>query len=172
MICSSVFRHQRLYSLLDRFRLMVAPDTTSPTPVVTSHPLDGEGQPALETVVLDKVRLCLEISLLKESFAPCKIFGQWFFLCYSIFFLSITVVFDCTTVVISRYNSGYFLDTLISFTILVYLCYMLDFLLPYLMSRLHGNRQLAKNIYLSVLQWAIHLLPILLFLMFLLLLVL
>ncbi|XP_027311409.3 huntingtin isoform X3 [Anas platyrhynchos] len=47
-------RHQRLYSLLDRFRLMVAPDTTSPSPVVTSHPLDGEGQPALETVVLDK----------------------------------------------------------------------------------------------------------------------
>nr|XP_047903318.1 huntingtin isoform X2 [Anser cygnoides] len=47
-------RHQRLYSLLDRFRLMVAPDTTSPSPVVTSHPLDGEGQPALENVVLDK----------------------------------------------------------------------------------------------------------------------
>ncbi|XP_035180821.1 huntingtin isoform X1 [Oxyura jamaicensis] len=47
-------RHQRLYSLLDRFRLMVAPDTTSPSPVVTSHPLDGEGQPALETVILDK----------------------------------------------------------------------------------------------------------------------
>ncbi|XP_035403233.1 huntingtin isoform X1 [Cygnus atratus] len=47
-------RHQRLYSLLDRFRLMVAPDTTSPSPVVTSHPLDGEGQPALENVILDK----------------------------------------------------------------------------------------------------------------------
>ncbi|RMC14400.1 hypothetical protein DUI87_09496 [Hirundo rustica rustica] len=47
-------RHQRLYSLLDRFRLMVAPDTTSPSPLVTSHPLDGEGQPALENVVLDK----------------------------------------------------------------------------------------------------------------------
>ena len=38
-------RHQRLYSLLDRFRLMVAPDTTSPSPLVTSHPLDGEDQP-------------------------------------------------------------------------------------------------------------------------------
>ncbi|XP_027747236.1 huntingtin isoform X5 [Empidonax traillii] len=47
-------RHQRLYSLLDRFRLMVAPDTTSPSPLVTSHPLDGEEQPALENVVLDK----------------------------------------------------------------------------------------------------------------------
>uniref|UniRef100_A0A803WEB9 Huntingtin n=1 Tax=Ficedula albicollis TaxID=59894 RepID=A0A803WEB9_FICAL len=47
-------RHQRLYSLLDRFRLMVAPDTTSPSPLVTSHPLDGEDQPALENVVLDK----------------------------------------------------------------------------------------------------------------------
>lgn len=59
-MCSSVFRHQRLYSLLDRFRLMVAPDTTSPSPLVTSHPLDGEDQPALESVALDKVRLCLE----------------------------------------------------------------------------------------------------------------
>lgn len=39
---------------------MVAPDTTSPSPLVTSHPLDGEDQPALENVVLDKVRLCLE----------------------------------------------------------------------------------------------------------------
>ncbi|NWU79596.1 HD protein, partial [Onychorhynchus coronatus] len=47
-------RHQRLYSLLDRFRLMVAPDTTSPSPLVTSHPLDGEEQPALENVILDK----------------------------------------------------------------------------------------------------------------------
>ncbi|KGL97663.1 Huntingtin, partial [Charadrius vociferus] len=47
-------RHQRLYSLLDRFRLMVAPDTTSPAPLVTSHPLDGEDQPALENVILDK----------------------------------------------------------------------------------------------------------------------
>ncbi|XP_027498481.1 huntingtin isoform X3 [Corapipo altera] len=47
-------RHQRLYSLLDRFRLMVAPDTTSPSPLVTSHPLDGEDQPALENVILDK----------------------------------------------------------------------------------------------------------------------
>ncbi|NWV76022.1 HD protein, partial [Dasyornis broadbenti] len=47
-------RHQRLYSLLDRFRLMVAPDTSSPSPLVTSHPLDGEDQPALENVILDK----------------------------------------------------------------------------------------------------------------------
>ncbi|XP_030306272.1 huntingtin [Calypte anna] len=47
-------RHQRLYSLLDRFRLMVAPDTTSPSPLVTSHPLDGEDHPALENVILDK----------------------------------------------------------------------------------------------------------------------
>ncbi|XP_031444179.1 huntingtin isoform X1 [Phasianus colchicus] len=47
-------RHQRLYSLLDRFRLMVAPDTTSPSPQVTLHPLDGEDQPGLENVILDK----------------------------------------------------------------------------------------------------------------------
>ncbi|CAI5783568.1 huntingtin isoform X1 [Podarcis lilfordi] len=47
-------RHQRLYSLLDRFRLTVAPETSSPSSLVTSHPLDGESQPALETVIPDK----------------------------------------------------------------------------------------------------------------------
>ncbi|XP_060634006.2 huntingtin isoform X2 [Anolis sagrei] len=47
-------RHQRLYSLLDRFRLIVAPETISPSPVVTAHPLDGDNQPALETVNPDK----------------------------------------------------------------------------------------------------------------------
>ncbi|XP_029462586.1 huntingtin [Rhinatrema bivittatum] len=47
-------RHQRLYSLLDRFRLTVAPETVSPLPVVTLHPLDGEKQPALETLMPDK----------------------------------------------------------------------------------------------------------------------
>lgn len=47
-------RHQRLYSLLDRFRLTVAPDTTSPLPLVTSHPLDGENQTALEDLIPDK----------------------------------------------------------------------------------------------------------------------
>ncbi|XP_050803209.1 huntingtin isoform X2 [Gopherus flavomarginatus] len=47
-------RHQRLYSLLDRFRLTVAPETTSPSPLVTLHPLDGENQPALENVIPDK----------------------------------------------------------------------------------------------------------------------
>ncbi|KAM9142851.1 huntingtin isoform 5-T5 [Pangshura tecta] len=47
-------RHQRLYSLLDRFRLTVAPETTSPSPLVTSHPLDGENHPALENVIPDK----------------------------------------------------------------------------------------------------------------------
>ncbi|KAF2983101.1 hypothetical protein EK904_011151 [Melospiza melodia maxima] len=62
-------RHQRLYSLLDRFRLMVAPDTTSPSPLVTSHPLDGEDQPPLENVVLDKE---FNLSLL----APCLSLGM------------------------------------------------------------------------------------------------
>ncbi|XP_054855013.1 huntingtin isoform X2 [Eublepharis macularius] len=47
-------RHQRLYSLLDRFRLTVASETSSPPPCVTSHPLDGENQPALETITPDK----------------------------------------------------------------------------------------------------------------------
>ncbi|XP_042325579.1 huntingtin [Sceloporus undulatus] len=47
-------RHQRLYSLLDRFRLIVAPETSSPSPLVTAHPMDGEHPPALETVVPDK----------------------------------------------------------------------------------------------------------------------
>ncbi|XP_072857095.2 huntingtin isoform X2 [Pogona vitticeps] len=47
-------RHQRLYSLLDRFRLTVAPETVSPSPSVTTHPLDGENQLALEAVIPDK----------------------------------------------------------------------------------------------------------------------
>uniref|UniRef100_A0A672GB75 Huntingtin n=1 Tax=Salarias fasciatus TaxID=181472 RepID=A0A672GB75_SALFA len=48
-------RHQRFYSLLDRFRATVA-DTNSPSPPVTSHPLDGEPPPAPELVIADKVR--------------------------------------------------------------------------------------------------------------------
>lgn len=46
-------RHQRFYSLLDRFRATVA-DTSSPTPPVTSHPLDGDPPPAPERVIADK----------------------------------------------------------------------------------------------------------------------
>ncbi|CAK6962936.1 huntingtin isoform X10 [Scomber scombrus] len=46
-------RHQRFYSLLDRFRATVA-DTSSPTPPVTSHPLDGDPPPAPEQVNADK----------------------------------------------------------------------------------------------------------------------
>ncbi|XP_061440675.1 huntingtin [Rhineura floridana] len=48
------FRHQRLYSLLDRFRLTVAPETISPSSLITAHPLDGDNQPALETIIPDK----------------------------------------------------------------------------------------------------------------------
>ncbi|XP_063780391.1 huntingtin isoform X3 [Pseudophryne corroboree] len=47
-------RHQRLYSLLDRFRATVALDTVSPSPLVTSHPLDGENRPRLETLDPDE----------------------------------------------------------------------------------------------------------------------
>ncbi|XP_028270725.1 huntingtin isoform X11 [Parambassis ranga] len=46
-------RHQRFYSLLDRFRATVA-DTSSPTPPVTTHPLDGDPPPAPELVIADK----------------------------------------------------------------------------------------------------------------------
>ncbi|KAM7009854.1 huntingtin isoform 2-T2 [Tautogolabrus adspersus] len=46
-------RHQRFYSLLDRFRATVT-DTKSPTPPVTSHPLDGNPPPAPELVIADK----------------------------------------------------------------------------------------------------------------------
>lgn len=49
------FRHQRLYSLLDRFRLSTVQDSLSPLPPVTSHPLDGDGHTSLETVSPDKV---------------------------------------------------------------------------------------------------------------------
>ncbi|XP_062991957.1 huntingtin isoform X2 [Elgaria multicarinata webbii] len=47
-------RHQRLYSLLDRFRFTVAPETMSTSSLITAHPLDGENQPAVETVIPDK----------------------------------------------------------------------------------------------------------------------
>ncbi|XP_040822385.1 huntingtin [Ochotona curzoniae] len=47
-------RHQRLYSLLDRFRLSTVQDSPSPSPPVTSHPLDGDGHMALEAVSPDK----------------------------------------------------------------------------------------------------------------------
>ncbi|XP_006875391.1 PREDICTED: huntingtin [Chrysochloris asiatica] len=47
-------RHQRLYSLLDRFRLSTVPESPSPPRLVTSHPLDGDGQMSLETVNPDK----------------------------------------------------------------------------------------------------------------------
>ncbi|XP_026341829.2 huntingtin [Ursus arctos] len=47
-------RHQRLYSLLDRLRLATAPGSRGPSPPVTSHPLDGDGPLALETVTPDK----------------------------------------------------------------------------------------------------------------------
>ncbi|XP_035282540.1 huntingtin-like isoform X3 [Anguilla anguilla] len=47
-------RHQRLYSLLDRFRATIVEGSSSPPPPVTSHPLDGEPPPALENVTADK----------------------------------------------------------------------------------------------------------------------
>ncbi|XP_012667730.2 huntingtin [Otolemur garnettii] len=47
-------RHQRLYSLLDRFRLSTVQDSPSPSPPVSSHPLDGDGHVSLETVSPDK----------------------------------------------------------------------------------------------------------------------
>ncbi|XP_068132416.1 huntingtin isoform X2 [Hyperolius riggenbachi] len=47
-------RHQRLFSLLDRFRATIAPDTMSPLPLVTSHPLDGTNHPRLETLDPDE----------------------------------------------------------------------------------------------------------------------
>ncbi|KAG8508650.1 LOW QUALITY PROTEIN: Huntingtin [Galemys pyrenaicus] len=47
-------RHQRLCSLLDRLRLATAPGSRGPSPPLTSHPLDGDGPLALETVTPDK----------------------------------------------------------------------------------------------------------------------
>ncbi|XP_063075686.1 huntingtin isoform X3 [Engraulis encrasicolus] len=47
-------RHQRFYSLLDRFRATVAEDTTSPTPPVSPHPLDGEPPPPPQSIVANK----------------------------------------------------------------------------------------------------------------------
>lgn len=47
-------RHQRFYSLLDRFRATVAEDTTSPAAPITSHPLDGNPPPPPENVEPNK----------------------------------------------------------------------------------------------------------------------
>ncbi|TSK22541.1 Huntingtin [Bagarius yarrelli] len=56
-------RHQRFYSLLDRFRATVAEETTSPSPPITSHPLDGNPPPAPENdwyVALVKSQCCVK----------------------------------------------------------------------------------------------------------------
>ncbi|KAK1791163.1 hypothetical protein P4O66_002190 [Electrophorus voltai] len=47
-------RHQRFYSLLDRFRATVAEETTSPSPPLTQHPLDGEPPPPPEKIIANK----------------------------------------------------------------------------------------------------------------------
>ncbi|XP_052432518.1 huntingtin [Carassius gibelio] len=47
-------RHQRFYSLLDRFRATIAEDTTSPAAPITSHPLDGDPPPPPENVEPNK----------------------------------------------------------------------------------------------------------------------
>ncbi|XP_029142402.1 huntingtin, partial [Protobothrops mucrosquamatus] len=65
-------RHQRLYSLLDRFRLTVAPETISPSPLVTAHPLDGGNHPALETLIPDKDWYC---SLVRSQCYTKSAFG-------------------------------------------------------------------------------------------------
>ncbi|XP_062376493.1 huntingtin isoform X2 [Sardina pilchardus] len=47
-------RHQRFYSLLDRFRASLPDETTSPSAPVSTHPLDGEPPPPTQNVVADK----------------------------------------------------------------------------------------------------------------------
>ncbi|XP_023820147.1 huntingtin isoform X4 [Oryzias latipes] len=62
-------RHQRFYSLLDRFRATVA-NSRSPTPPVTSHPLDGNPPPSPEQVVADKYLSCVQewyVALVKSQ---------------------------------------------------------------------------------------------------------
>lgn len=53
----SYVRHQRFFSLLDRFRATVAEDTTSPVAPITTHPLDGDPPPPPENVEPNKVWL-------------------------------------------------------------------------------------------------------------------
>lgn len=70
------FRHQRLYSLLDRFRLSTVQDSPSPSPPVTSHPLDGDGHMALEAVSPDKVSVqhpCVILGLAWSSWLLCPL---------------------------------------------------------------------------------------------------
>uniref|UniRef100_A0A3Q3BRW4 Huntingtin n=1 Tax=Kryptolebias marmoratus TaxID=37003 RepID=A0A3Q3BRW4_KRYMA len=62
-------RHQRFYSLLDRFRATVT-DTRSPTPPVTSHPLDGNPPPAPEKITPDKEWY---VALVKSQ---CSLYGD------------------------------------------------------------------------------------------------
>ncbi|XP_052401425.1 huntingtin isoform X2 [Carassius gibelio] len=47
-------RHQRFFSLLDRFRATIAEDSTSPDAPITSHPLDGDPPPPPENVEPNK----------------------------------------------------------------------------------------------------------------------
>ncbi|XP_043091608.1 huntingtin isoform X2 [Puntigrus tetrazona] len=47
-------RHQRFYSLLDRFRATIAEDTVSPAAPISSHPLDGDPPPSPENVEPNK----------------------------------------------------------------------------------------------------------------------
>uniref|UniRef100_A0AAV2LJ79 Huntingtin n=1 Tax=Knipowitschia caucasica TaxID=637954 RepID=A0AAV2LJ79_KNICA len=69
-------RHQRFYSLLDRFRATVT-EGNSPVPPITSHPLDGDPPPSPELVIADKewyvalvksqCCLCGDVSLLETT---------------------------------------------------------------------------------------------------------
>ncbi|MGH0145646.1 UNVERIFIED_CONTAM: hypothetical protein FKN15_005980 [Acipenser sinensis] len=61
-------RHQRLYSLLDRFRATVLEDSASPSPPVTSHPLDGETPPTPESVTVDKAGVAFTNLAIKPAF--------------------------------------------------------------------------------------------------------
>ncbi|TRY87598.1 hypothetical protein DNTS_005987 [Danionella cerebrum] len=47
-------RHQRFFSLLDRFRATVADKTTSPAGPITCHPLDGDPPPPPENIEPNK----------------------------------------------------------------------------------------------------------------------
>ncbi|XP_035993085.1 huntingtin isoform X2 [Fundulus heteroclitus] len=108
-------RHQRFYSLLDRFRATVA-DTSSPTPPVTSHPLDGDPPVTPEKVVADKEwyvalvksQCCLhgDVSLLETTELLTKLPAADLFAVMSCKDFNLSLLCPCLSLGVQRLTRG------------------------------------------------------------------
>uniref|UniRef100_A0A3Q2PKZ4 Huntingtin n=1 Tax=Fundulus heteroclitus TaxID=8078 RepID=A0A3Q2PKZ4_FUNHE len=108
-------RHQRFYSLLDRFRATVA-DTSSPTPPVTSHPLDGDPPVTPENVVADKEwyvalvksQCCLhgDVSLLETTELLTKLPAADLFAVMSCKDFNLSLLCPCLSLGVQRLTRG------------------------------------------------------------------